>query len=888
MKNKLLNLTLAISILVSTFGLLEAPARAAPSTETPLPVYYALDEVLFQLGSKYFGSNKSSITISDVTITPTGTDPISRVELRDSEDNVLQTLINTSGNTYKVPNPVTPLSNNISLISTDKVSINRGTFEWFRDPNKKVWMYDYDDPDIKGGITQRYYKSDDKVYDRPSSNTCRIHIGLPTDNLPTYPPGYEDTGQCNEATDYREGTLDTSNVMMKVTEDTQGKSITISPTDAVSLNFDNQTFEYVKVGNLERINIKSMSQGKINTKTLTYRFEYAAVYNVEPDIIDDTKPSWVLTWFNSWAISLKGEVYRYPQMKIVYVTTPPTEKTNLSFPSITAPKCVAAGEDSSYTYKLMNSGPAVTTAFKVKISTDGREIITHTFPGIGRETKDGTFTYKFPSSGLKTITFLADSDNVLTLDPASERTKTLTVDVQTSCSGGGDPDPGGCSLGAGCPGEITGKLTVRDKEIEWKDDNVFDVTIDTPPNSCKPTQGRFKAIQGDNEYVYGWTSTISSSNFDTTYFRFKSNQYPGNMQPGSVKVLYYVEDTCGRTSLIGPDDFKIVKISGVPTIEVAWYSQDNLKINEAIQDDIVYVKAKATDTKNEKITLSWDFSKSTWLSSLPSLYGWKAPLDKESYTGIKATTKGSHNVCVTAINESGASASACAYLDVLGPEPKAVITVGGWPKEERRIELSGSRSYSPRKLPLTYQWTIEPMAGQTEGTMADISYIAPLIGELKDFKTTKKGKYLVTLVVTDTLGLSNDTWEIVDVAPDIAPVAKITGNQIAARQTSDRTLAPFVLLGYGASLDADIISKRYWTLTYDANNDGVFHEPVTAEIDEDALVQGWEYPYTIGSDQLIITKTGEHIVTVKGQNVGKYRFGLRVIESPGQPTDLVH
>ena len=886
MKGKLLHISLAASILVSSFGFLEAPARAAPSTESPLPVYYAPGEVLFQLGDKYFGSNKSSITISDVTITPTGTDPISRVELRDSEDRVIQTLVNTSGNTYKVPSPITPLSNNVKLESSGRVAINQGTFEWFRDPNQKVWMYDYDDPEIKNGATQRYYKSDDKVYDRPSSNLCKVHVGSPVDNLPSYPYGYDgDDSQCNEATDYRQGNLDISNVMMKVKEE---PGISISPTDAASLNFDNQTFEFVRTGTLDSDSIKSMTPGKINPKTLAYRFEYTAYYDVEPDRTEKSSPSWVLKWFNSWSILLKGEVYRYPQMKIVYVTTPPTEKTNLSFPSITAPKCVAAGEEGSYTYKLMNSGPAVTTAFKVKISTDGREIITHTFPGIGRETKDGTFTYKFSSSGLKTITFLADSDNVLALDPSSERTKTLTVDVQTSCSGGGDPDPGGCSLGAGCPGEITGKLTVRDKEIEWKDDNVFDVTIDTPPNSCKPTQGRFKAIQGDNEYVYGWTSTISSSNFDTTYFRFKSNQYPGNMQPGTVKVLYYVEDTCGRTSLIGPDDFKIVKISGVPTIEVAWYSQENLKINEAIQDDIVYVKAKAADSKNEKITLSWDFSKTTWLSSLPSLYGWKAPLDKESYTGIRAATKGSHNVCVTAINESGASATACAYLDVLGPEPKAVITVGGWPKEERRIELSGSRSYSPRKLPLTYQWTIEPMAGQTEGTMADISYIAPLTGELKDFKTTQKGKYLVTLVVTDTLGLSANTTEIVDVAPDIPPVAKITGNQIAARQTSDRTLAPFVLLGYGASLDADIISKRYWTLTYDTHNDGVFNDPVTAEIDEDALVQGWEYPYTIGSDQLIITKTGEHIVTVKGQNVGRYRFGLKVIESPGQPTDLVH
>ncbi|WP_028547605.1 CARDB domain-containing protein [Paenibacillus sp. UNC451MF] len=886
MKSKLLNSLLAISILTPSFSFLSTPAGAIPSKEVPLPVYYVPDEVLFNLGTKYFGSNKSSITVSDVIITPTGTDPISRVELRDSEDNVLQTLVNTSENTYKVPNPVTPLSNNIALESSKKVAILQGTFEWFRDPNKKVWIYDYDDPAVDDGITKRYYKSDDKIYDRPPSSFCKLHVGFPTDSLPSYPSGYEDTAQCNEATDYRQGILDISGVMMKVKEDTK---ITISPAEVASLNFDNQTFEFLPDGNLGQDNIKGITQGKINPKTLTYRFEYTAVYDVEPDRVDTSSPSWVFTWLNRWDIALKGEVYRYPQMKIVYVTTPPTEKTNLSFPSITAPKCVAAGEDNTYAYKLMNSGPAVSTAFKVKISTDWGEIITHTFPGIGRETKDGSFTHKFTSTGLKTITFYADSDNALELDPASERTKTLTVDVQSSCSGGPPEEGGGCSLGAGCPGVLTGKLTVRDKEIEWKDDNEFDVILDVPPNSCKPTQGRFKAIQGDNEYVYGWTSTISSSNSDSTYFRFKSNQYPANMQAGTVKVLYYVEDTCGRTSLIGPDDFKIIKISGVPTVEVSWYAQDNLKITEAIQDDIVYVKVKATDTKNEKITFSWDFTKSTpWLSSLPSLYGWKSPLDKESYTGIKATTKGSHNVCVTAINESGATATACAYLDVLGPEPKAKITVGGWPKEERRIELSGSRSYSPRNLPLTYRWTIEPVAGQTEGTMSDITYIAPLSGELKDFKTSKKGKYLVTLVVTDTMGLSDDDSEIVDVAPDIPPVANLTGNQIAGRQLPDRGLAPFVLLGYGASLDADIISKRYWTLIYDSNNDGVFNEPITAEIDEDALVQGWEYPYIIGYDQLIIIKTGEHIVTVKGPHVGKYRFGLKVIESPGQPTDLIH
>jgi hypothetical protein len=822
-------------------------------------------------------------------------DPIVRVELRNSAGEVKGTMTHTSGDTYHLDTPIQGTV--LPVVSREKATLSDGTFEWFRDPtNRRIWMFDYADAPAEGEdpLTEtpinRYYRQMSGEFPRPQGGSCPATIRSIT-NISTLPTIYPDTQPCNEATTTRSGTLNTSTVHdFKFDEGFQSVSIT----DVSELSFDMNDFKFNagSGNNLTKDNVRDIVPMPIDTTNYNYRFDYTLVFDVDQDeISSDDGDGRVLLWWDNWEIPLKGHVYKHDKLKLYVMTEEPTEKTDLTVLSLTGPSCIEAGTSGTYKYTLTNSGPATSSPFKVKVTADDTEVITHTIAGID-SSKEGTFTYTFPTAGTKSFTVLANSDNTVDEQSIGNNTNTVSFTAVTDCGGGGDPeDPGGCSLGSACPGEWTGTLNVHYPTIDWKNPNDFNVTLINPANGCTAQKGRFRVAQGMNQYSYGWTSLAGST--DSTAFAWGmdgSSTYPGNIGPGIVQVLYNVEDSCGRISTIGPETFEIIKIAGAPAIQVDWHkTSTNATTVEVIQNENVFVKAVASDSKNEDVTLNWTFTGSTsWLAGLPAAMGWTSPLNKGQYNNIAATEKGSHKVCVTATNESGISASACSTLFVIGPDPIAVIDVGGWLKEGRRIELAGNRSSSPKGSELTYAWSIAPVAGQTTGTLADIAYIAPLTGVYKDFKTSVKGSYKVTLIVTDTEGLTGTAFADVSVQEDLPPIVTLVGNAVTTRQPTDRGLGTFTLLGTGLSIDQDLITHRYWSLTYDYNNDGIYNEAVTNEVEEGALNLGWEYTYNSGPEPLIIVKTGLNAVQVKGQHVGKYKIRLRIIEAPGQPTNLVH
>ncbi|MEK3720853.1 CARDB domain-containing protein [Paenibacillus sp. FSL H8-0034] len=886
-----LYITVILSLILSNYLILFDldEAKAAGPLAAQVVDYDNADKLL-TMPDGSFGSKQQSVTPNEVTISNPSGDPITKVELRDANTHtVLQQMISVGGNKYKVASPLQQ-QGQIIVGTNDYVTLYPGSFQWFRDPNKKVWMFDYDDSAADGGLTHRFYRNkDNAIYDFPPPTSCLQHKrGMPYgETLPAYPSGYESTVQyCDSAYDYREGTLNVPELNVL-----SAPTIKLNFNDAVHLEFNTTDFQLDDTGSLKAGNISGLSTDYIDIPTKKFRFNFTTLFSTYPDEDpEDTPDGRILTWYSNWKIKLTGYVYKYPKLEAVAYTAAPTAKVDLTVPTLTGPSCIEAGKSATFKYSITNSGPATSSPFKVKISADGVEIITHTFNGIGTTTEDGTFTYTFSAPGAKGITVFANSDNSLDEQSTNNNSKTESFTASANCNGGGN-DPGGCSLGAGCPGEWKGILKVHYPTIEWKNPNDFNVTLTDPANGCTAVTGRFRVSQGNNAFAYAWTPIIGGK--DTMGFSWQmggSSTYPGNIGAGNVIVMYDVEDSCGRISLIGPEPFEIIKVAGAPTVLVDWYkTSTGAKTSSVVQDENVFLKAAATDSKNEKVTLSWTFTGSTsWLAGLPASMGWTSPLNKTQYSNILASVKGTHQVCVTGTNESGISAKACSYLDVIGPEPVAVIDVGGWLKEGRRIELSGEKSSSPRNMTLTYAWTIAPIAGETAGTQAEIEYIQPLSGKLKDFKTPKLGNYLVTLVVTDTEGLTGSATKTVEVKPDLPPIVDIVGNDRAGRDITNRGLATFTVLGTGLSVDQDIITKRLWSFAYDGNNDGIFNEGGTAEIDEDSLVIGAEYLYSSGTESFYIAKTGVHIVELRGQHVGKFNIKLRVVEAPGQPTDLVH
>ncbi|NHN30187.1 CARDB domain-containing protein [Paenibacillus agricola] len=891
MVKKLLYITIALSLFLTDFLFVLQPSEAqAAEMLAPQAVTYQDGDMLFTMtdGNSY-GSKQQSVTPNEVTVINPTSDPITKVELRDANTHtVLQEMVHVSGNQYKAAAPISQ-QGQIIVGTPTYVSLDAGSFQWFRDPNKKVWMFDYDDPAAEGGLTHRFYRNkDNAIYDAPPPNSCLQHKGGMPYGLPAYPSGYESTVTfCDSAYDYREGILPVAELSVL-----SNTSIKMNTSDAVHLEFNTSDFQLDDAGTLKAANISGMSTDYIDIPTMAYRFSFTTLFSTNPDEPPDDSPDGrVLTWYSNWKIKLTGYVYKYPKLEAVAYTTAPTAKTDLSIPSLTGPSCIEAGTSATFSYKISNSGPATSTVFKVKISADGTEIHTFSYQnGIGMETVNGNFNYTFPAAGTKSITVLANSDNALDEESTTNNLKTVPFTVVADCDPA-EEEPGGCSLGAACPGEWTGTLTVHYPTIDWKDPNDFQVTLINPANGCTAQKGRFLVSQGTKQYAYGWATIVGTT--DSTGFGWGmggSSTYPANIDAGTVTVLYTVEDSCGSISNIGPEPFEIVKVAGAPTVILSWYdSATNAEVTDVIQGTNVYLKPKITDSQNENVTRLWNFNNgSPWASGLPAAKAWATPFTAAQYTNIVASEKGSHKVCVTGTNESLVAATGCATLYVIGPEPIAVIDVGGWLKEGRRIELSGSRSSSPKGSALSYAWTIAPIAGQTTGTQAEIQYIAPLSGVVKDFKTPKLGNYQVTLVVTDTEGLTGTAYKVVIVAPDIPPINSIVGNNVATRQPSDRGLGTFTLIGNAFSIDQDLIVKRHWSFSYDYNNDGIFNEPGTVEIDEDTLVMGWEYPYTSGLETLRIFKTGVNTIQVKGEHVGKYNTTFRATEAPGQPTNLIH
>jgi hypothetical protein len=587
-------------------------------------------------------------------------------------------------------------------------------------------------------------------------------------------------------------------------------------------------------------------------------------------------------------VATDWEANTYTFVGYVDITYVPPLKPDLKAIEIKpSASCVEVGQTINLQYSYKNIGPHTAVSFSVEFKSNGSLIGSpDTVSGASNGVLLGKTVYHtFTSTAPVDFMLVVDPMNAIGEDPEtlSNNSISLTVTPQASCSGGGH----------GCPAPFTGTIRTEKPMIAWKQYNVVfgklsDTSVDYTYRFRFKQNGDFVDIPSSGWYTKHGTE-------EDQIFQYSSSGYPGSLQSGNVDVEFVVKDTSGCISVIPGATFTIgANITNPPTLDVAWYKASNpsVPVSEVVQGEQVIMKAINIHDSDpgDIITLQWDFTKSTpWMQGLPATYGWPIPLKQQQYAGITASVKGAHQTCVRATDSDGSSSPLmCAFLDVIGPDPKAVIDIGGWLKEGRRIELSGEQSSSPKGSALTYMWTVEPVIGQTLGTMGDIQYISPLSGKFKDFKTSKQGTYQVTLKVIDNEGLTGTTFKIIEVAPDLPPIVDIDGNSVATRQWLDRGLGTFTIVGTATSPDQDIIAKRYWSFAYDANNNGVFDEQATSEIDEDALVVGWEYPYSLGTDTLIITNLGGHSLLLKGEHVGKYLTQLRAVEIPDQPTDLIH
>ncbi|BBI35013.1 PKD domain-containing protein [Cohnella abietis] len=220
------------------------------------------------------------------------------------------------------------------------------------------------------------------------------------------------------------------------------------------------------------------------------------------------------------------------------------------------------------------------------------------------------------------------------------------------------------------------------------------------------------------------------------------------------------------------------------------------------------------------------------------------------------------NLIVT--DNKGATGDAWHTVIAAPPKPSALIRVNGVLKENRKVTLDASGSYSPEAYPINNAmttWQIIPISG---GTMADIKYHDSLIGaKSKDVLFKKAGEYLVRLTVTNTVGESDTKERTIIIKPDEAPHAEITGISPIYRQSYSDNKAYVDLKDHSYSPDADIIASRTWERAYDSNNNGLFTD------------ETWTTLESIGNGKFFY----EYV-----NDVGKYAYRVRVTETYSEPT----
>jgi len=240
---------------------------------------------------------------------------------------------------------------------------------------------------------------------------------------------------------------------------------------------------------------------------------------------------------------------------------------------------------------------------------------------------------------------------------------------------------------------------------------------------------------------------------------------------------------------------------------------------------------------------------------------------------LSFTNPGLTPVTVNVTDDLGNQATDEHFINVIPPKPTAKFNWTGTNKENRKMTLHAVHPYENRPgvidaFPLVEEkWTITPM---DPANASQIKSGQDLNGNLSyaqavDILMKVKGDYKVKRYVKNSIGLEDTIETIINVHPDLKPVADFstvtTIFRDDVREQPEHSKAIIKVTDKSYSRD-DSIAQRIWTYRYDSNNDGQFSE-----------------------DAVVISNTNEEYVEIANvEQVGKYLIELQVIEQFDQPT----
>jgi hypothetical protein len=360
--------------------------------------------------------------------------------------------------------------------------------------------------------------------------------------------------------------------------------------------------------------------------------------------------------------------------------------------------------------------------------------------------------------------------------------------------------------------------------------------------------------------VNGSTYAAPRSRDRTQLLQFRyPNLYPAPVSVGSVTVQMQITGTGCQSDWIS----KTMTINGPqdnqpPYFKLGWFLEGDysstLPLTQVIQGTKVHVRyiedpnskpPSPSDPEGDPIHITgWDYGRSSnWIADLPMRYQF-APL-ADRLTGITTDTPGTHTIYMSMADAFGASYTAGATLNVIPPNPIAVIDGPTTVKENRPVAadaFSAARSYSPANRSIDHskdEWSNKKTT-YTNGTSEDI---------LVDVK----------LDVWDNgdpalKSLSSAVHKLT-VKPDLPPVAKLEVPPLGLRSF------PVDIYNKSYSPDGDPIVQTNYRYKYDANNNG------------------------FGDDAWQSVTGTKDMLTFTPDKVGKYLFDVQVVEDYGRQGD---
>ncbi|WP_338042519.1 PKD domain-containing protein [Paenibacillus ginsengarvi] len=522
----------------------------------------------------------------------------------------------------------------------------------------------------------------------------------------------------------------------------------------------------------------------------------------------------LMVYFGSFAFDIYGKTYLHPSHITVTYEDNLVPEPDVSDLKVVPAACIEVGKNMSFYVSFTNYGAAYSGPFNLKVTVDGTVIETIPFSGFAAgETKKGEFLYKFTAAESKT--FVVTVDSLPGEKNTADNSKSFSFTAKTSCSGGGDPDPGGNDG----PEVITGDFKFfYPNSMTYGQAQVYlpeNVTVKGTKNgnTCTLAQLLWTSTQGSKVYKDNAGANVYAGGLS-------GPPYPAGIGGGRVDVTMQITTSCETVKVVGPKSFEIIVPTDnlPPVFRPGWFAGGNSfgfpEITEVIVGsyvdlgivhDITQNPPTPYDPDGDGIIYYFDFknSPSAWIRQL------KVDRDfweyDEHYRLIKADVLGTHQIQVCAQDTRGADAGCkFASLNVVSPDPIPVITGGDGAIEGRPIPqpFSCANSYTPFK----------------DRTISNCIWG----GDKRDMYPVT-GYYTVTLDVVDSGGLHSrpeaQASKTIFVKPDLPPVVSVSYPSAGIRGV------PMTFIDSSFSPDGDVIVQHSDVIRCDTNLNGSYDGP---------------------------------------------------------------